>query len=144
MTRHMACSESSYWLAETAVVRSCSKPRKLASGRARKRTGQASPPIRHAAGTAVRRGLEAVLAGWPLSNLMRGAGDDPRPVRAGSRPGLTVRPGREDGTALLGVRALVPCSAVTFPERCGRSMRFVGEVRPAPGPATLAGSQEFW
>ena len=40
MTRHMACSESSYWLAERAVVRSCSKPRKLASGRARERTGQ--------------------------------------------------------------------------------------------------------
>ena len=36
----MACSESSYWLAETAVARSCSKPRKLASGRARERTGQ--------------------------------------------------------------------------------------------------------
>jgi hypothetical protein len=33
----MACSESSSWLAETAVVRSCSKPRKLASGRARSR-----------------------------------------------------------------------------------------------------------
>ena len=37
MTRRMACSESSYWRAETAVVRSCSKPRKLASGRARSR-----------------------------------------------------------------------------------------------------------
>ena len=32
--------ESSYWLAETAGVRSCSNPRKLASGRARERTGQ--------------------------------------------------------------------------------------------------------
>jgi hypothetical protein len=37
MARHTACSESSYWLAERTVVRSCSKPRKLASGRARSR-----------------------------------------------------------------------------------------------------------
>ena len=29
----MACSESSYWLAKRAAVRSCSKLRKMASGR---------------------------------------------------------------------------------------------------------------
>src|SRR5215472_12201864 len=40
MTRHMAWSESSCWLADRTVARSCSKPRKLASGRARERPGQ--------------------------------------------------------------------------------------------------------
>jgi len=35
----MACSESSYWLAERAVMRSC-KHRKLASGRAARGPGQ--------------------------------------------------------------------------------------------------------
>jgi hypothetical protein len=32
-----------------------------------------------------------------------------------------------------------PCWAVTFPERCGRSVRFVGEVQPAPRTSALIG-----
>ena len=31
--------------------------------------------------------------------------------------------------------------AVTFPERCGRSVWFVGEVQPAPGPVVLIGGR---
>src|SRR6478672_1907913 len=84
----MACSESSYWLAETAVVRSCSKPRKLASGRARKWTGQTPagadllehPRHRHAAAVArieVPRGQ-----GPPPSGR---AGSAPDADRRGSR-----------------------------------------------------------
>jgi len=39
-------------------------------------------------------------------------------------------------------RALGPISAVTFPERRGRSMRCVGELQPPPRPAALVGSGE--
>ena len=47
-----------------------------------------------------------------------------------------------DGTAPLVICALVPCPAVTFLERCGRSMRFVGDVQPPPGLVALIGGRE--
>ena len=82
----MACSESSSWLADTAVMRSCGKPRKLASGPARERTRpdasqhtltmrdqrlasakRASPPI----GSSVTRRSLQVLVWFPVVVTVR-------------------------------------------------------------------------
>lgn len=50
--------------------------------------------------------------------------------------------GLQDGTIPLAACVLVPFPTVMFPERCGRSMRFVGEVQPPPGLVGLTGGRE--
>lgn len=73
-----------------------------------------------------------------------GGGVPPDTQRAvpGPKPSSALQPGREDGTVPLVVCALVPFPAVTLPERCGRSMRFVGEVQSPPGLVALIGGRE--
>jgi hypothetical protein len=45
------------------------------------------------------------------------------------------------GTGPAHLATAVPGLAVTFPERCERSLRFVGEVQPVPRPSALIGER---
>jgi hypothetical protein len=90
----MACSESSYWLAETAVVRSCSKPRKLASGRARARGPPPADP------------------GWPSRRRARQSRHQSRGLHTWSRGAIRLR--KANGTVVCTI-ARICCCDLTVP-----------------------------
>jgi hypothetical protein len=71
---------------------------------------------------------------------------DTQRAALGPGPGRLNRagPGTRRAPDALVIWALVPFPAVTLPGRCGRSMRFVGEVQLPSRPAGLTGGRGSW